>query len=129
MLKETCDRYKFSVYVLCVSKKKMDVLSRRTQTHALNCYHNLLIVISATTSTGSLFDLFELAFSQISLFLSISLSFPLSNAIQYMISWLSINDSTNTSVLLRYLADEKSETNHCWSQTVGWYYTTSCCRH
>lgn len=52
----------------------MDVESRRTQTHALNCYHNLLIVISAPTSTGSLFDLFELAFSQISRFLSISLS-------------------------------------------------------
>lgn len=52
----------------------MDVESRRTQTHALNCYHNLLIVISAHTSTGSLFDLFELAFSQISRFLSISLS-------------------------------------------------------
>lgn len=52
----------------------MDVESRRTQTRALNCYHNLLIVISAPTSTGSLFDLFELAFSQISRFLSISLS-------------------------------------------------------
>lgn len=39
----------------------MDVESRRTQTHALNCYHNLLIVISAPTSTGSLFDQFELA--------------------------------------------------------------------
>lgn len=52
----------------------MDVESRRTQTHALNCYHNLLIVISAPTSTGRLFDLFELAFSQISRFLSISLS-------------------------------------------------------
>lgn len=76
----------------------MDVESRRTQTHALNCYHNLLIVISAPTSTGSLFDLFELAFSQISRFLSISLF--LTNAIQYMISWLSINDSTNTPVLL-----------------------------
>lgn len=84
----------------------MDVESRRTQTHALNCYHNLLIVISAPTSTGSLFDLFELAFSQISRFLSLSLS--LTNAIQYMISWLSINDSTNTPVLLLYLTDEKS---------------------
>lgn len=52
----------------------MDVESRRTQTHALNCYHNLLIVISAPTSTGSLFDLLELAFSKISRFLSISLS-------------------------------------------------------
>lgn len=88
----------------------MDVESRRTQTHALNCYHNLLIVISAPTSTGSLFDLFELAFSQISRFLSISLflSLSLTNAIQYMISWLSINDSTNTPVLLLYLTDEKS---------------------
>lgn len=86
----------------------MDVESRRTQTHALNCYHNLLIVISAPTSTGSLFDLFELAFSQISRFLSISLSLFLTNAKQYMISWLSINDSTNTPVLLLYLTDEKS---------------------
>lgn len=83
----------------------MDVESRRTQTHALNCYHNLLIVISAPTSIGSLF---ELAFSQISRFLSISLSLFLTNAIQYMISWLSINDSTNTPVLLLYLTDEKS---------------------
>lgn len=114
----------YSVY----KKKWMCYIVAHKLTHWF-CYHNLLIVISATTSTGSLFDLFELAFSQISLFLSISLSFPLSNAIQYMISWLSINDSTNTSVLILYLAKEKSETNHCWSQTVGWYYTTSCCRH
>lgn len=87
---------------------KNHVVSRRIQTHALNCYHNLLIVIAAPTSTGSLFDLFELAFSQIYRFLSISL-FSLSIAIQYMISWLSINDSTNnTPVLLLYLTDEKS---------------------
>lgn len=69
---ETCDCY----IIVCMYCKNLwiRVESRRTQTHALNCYHNLLIVISAPTSTGSLFDLFELAFSQISRFLSISLS-------------------------------------------------------
>lgn len=47
------------------------------------------------------------------------LSLFLTNAIQYMISWLSINDSTNTPVLLLYLTDEKSWTNRCWIQNSG----------
>lgn len=67
---ETCDCY----IIVCMYCKNLWVWNLVTQTHALNCYHNLLIVISAPTSTGSLFDLFELAFSQISRFLSLSLS-------------------------------------------------------
>lgn len=47
------------------------------------------------------------------------LSLFLTNAIQYMISWLSINDSTNTPALLLYLTDEKSWTDRCWIQNGG----------